>query len=228
MTTTHDTTLIELNIVHVKPRYFFHMMSHVQTITKLYEKAGIKILATWMSEAGATGQMFYITEHKSYASRSKFMDDHMTDPEWIKVTQHTLKFVYYAENFICKANPHIPMKAFSPSKKYLVQMLHQKGFPVFSSTKVWESTQAAEKVIGQHAAHAVAMLHPILNSHQCLIMIRELPDNHVDEALNAYVDAILDPKNWAHMYDTYQHVGRERNVLVRTPPFDKMPKPEGC
>jgi len=222
---THDTTLIEVNIIHVKPKYIFHLLSHVQEVKKLYEKHGVKVLATWMSEAGAAGQMYFVTKHASYAARSKFFDDHLSDPEWLTMSKHTMKFMYYSENFICKPNPHVPMKEFSTSKKYLVQMLHQKDFPVFSTTKIWEASAAAEKAIGSHAAHAVAMLHPMLNSHNCLIMIRELPDNNVDESLNAHVDAILDPHHWAHMYDTFRHVSRERNVLVRTPPFDKLPKP---
>jgi hypothetical protein len=28
------------------------------------------------------------------------------------------------------------------------------------------------------------------------------------------------------MYDIHKHVERERNILVRTPPFDKLPKTE--
>jgi len=226
MATQHDNTLIELSIVHIKPKYFFHFLSHVETVKKLYEKSGVKILATWMSEAGAVGQLFMVAQHASYAARDKFMEEHITDPEWLKQSNHTLKFIYFAENLVCKANPHVPMKSFDPKKKYLVQMLHQKDFPVFSSKKIWETTVEAEKAIGPHAAKAVAMLHPMLTSHSCLIMIRELPDNHLDEALNSYIDTILDPKNWAHMYDIHKHVARERNVLVATPPFDKLPKGE--
>jgi hypothetical protein len=225
-TSQRDTTLIELTILHIKPKYVFNFLGHVQQAKKMYEKSGIKILATWMSEAGATCQMYILMQHASYSARSKFMDDHLADPEWLNFHKHTSKFVQYAENFVCKANPHVPMKELSTTKKYLIQMLHQKDFPVFSSTKIWESTVAAEKAIGPHAAHAVAMLHPLLNSHNCLIMIRELPDNHTDESLNSYVDAILDPHNWAHMYDIHKHVERERNILVRTPPFDKLPKTE--
>jgi len=224
--TQHDTTLIELNIIHVKPKYIFHMMSHTQEALKLLQKFGVKVLATWMSEAGATSQLYMMVSYASYAAREKFMLEHMIDPEWVKYHTKVMKFIYESEQFICKANPHVPMKTIDPKKKYLVQMLKYHDFPPFSNTKIWESTVEAEKVIGPHAARAVAMLHPMLTSHSWLIMIRELPDEHIDESLNAYVDAIKDPKNWAHMYDISRHVSRERNVLVRTPPFDKLPKME--
>jgi len=101
-----------------------------------------------------------------------------------------------------------------------------KNFPPFSVQRILEASHNAEKAIGAHAAHAVALLHPMLNAHQCLIMIRELPDNNIDESLNAHVDAILDHHHWAHMYDTHHHVHREKNILVRTPPFATLPKPD--
>jgi hypothetical protein len=225
-TTHHETTLIELNIMHIKPKYIFHMLAHVQTLVKLAEKHGVKVLATWTAEAGATSTLFVLTQHASYASRSKFHEAHLADPEWLNLHKHIAKFVHHDENFVCKANPHVPMKALNASKKYLIQMLHVKDFPVFAHTKIWEAEQAAEKAVGPHAAHAVALLHPLLNSHQCSILIRELPDTNVDESLNAHVDCILDPHHWAHMYDTFRHIHRERNILVRTPPFDKLPKPQ--
>jgi hypothetical protein len=221
-----DTTLVELNIFHVKPKYIFHFLSHVQQIKKLLEKHGVKVCATWTAEAGASGQVYLLTKHASYAARAKFHDEHLTDHEWLTMHKHTAKFVYYNENFLCKPNHHVVHKEFSPAKKYLLQFLHVKDFPVFAHTKIWEASAAAEKAIGAHAAHAVAMLHPMLNSHNCTIMIRELPDNNIDESLNAHIDAILDPHHWAHMYDTFRHVTREKNILVHTPPFEKLPKPE--
>jgi len=142
MATHHDTQLIEINVVAVKPKYILHFMAHVQEMNKLHEKYGVKILATWISEAGAVHKVFIVSHHASYATRSKFHDEHLTDPEWLKLHKHMSKFITEIHNYVCKPNPHLPMKAFDTKKKIFdSNASHEELSTILRSTHLGSFTQ---------------------------------------------------------------------------------------
>jgi len=71
-TTTHytDTTLIEIRIVKAKPECKWHLLHQVENLKRLYEKSGVKVLALWMTEAGATHELITVVQHASWATRT--------------------------------------------------------------------------------------------------------------------------------------------------------------
>jgi len=221
---THDTTLIEMRVVKAKPEYIWHLLNQAETLKKLYERTGVKVLALWMTQAGATHEFITLVEFTSAAQRAQYKDFRMTDPEFVKFDITIAKYYYEIEDYICKTSVNFPtLKTINPTGKYLVQMLKYKGFLPFDSKKLAEATIELERAEGENSCPAVGILVPMMSKHQCLIVIREWPtDSKADSALNSYRDALLDSKNWPHMYDTSKHVARERSVLVRNIPFDKV------
>jgi hypothetical protein len=225
-TTTHhtDTTLIEMRVVKAKPECIWHLLHQAENLRRLYEKSGVKVLALWMTQAGATHEMVTLVQHASCASRAQYKDFRMTDCEWVKFDITIAKFYTEIEDYLCKTSVNMPtLRTINPTRKYLVQMLRYKGFLPFDSKKLFEASIELEKAEGENCCTAIGILVPMMSKHQCLIVIREWPeDSKADAALNCYRDAILDSKNWAHMHETAQHVARERNVLVRAIPTDKV------
>jgi hypothetical protein len=225
MTHYTDTTLVEMRVVKAKPEFIWHLLHQAENLKKLYQKSGVKLLALWMTEAGATHELVTLTQFDSCAARAQYKDLRMTDPEWIKFDCLIAKYFTEVEDFVCKCSINMPtMKTINPKGKYLVQMLRYKGFLPFDSKKLFEATKELEMAEGANACPTIGILIPVMSKKHCLIVIREWPaDNKADAALNAYMDVVLDSKNWAHMYDASKHIERERSVLVRGIPFDKLP-----
>jgi len=223
-TMTHDTTLIEMRVVKAKPECIWHLLHQAENLKRLYEKSGVKVLAIWMTQAGATHEMITLVQHTSCASRAQYKDFRMTDTEWVKFDITIAKFFTEVEDYLCKTSVNFPtLRTINPTRKYLVQMLRYKGFLPFDSKKLVEATVELEKCEGENSTHMVGVLVPMMSKHQCLIVIKEWPeDSKADGCLTAYLDAVLDSKNWMHMHETAQHVARERSVLVRGIPFDKV------
>jgi len=221
---THDTTLVELRVVKAKPEYIWHLLHQAENLKRLYEKSGVKVLALWMTQAGATHELLTLVQFPSAASRAQYKDFRMTDTEWVKFDITIAKYFNEVEDYVCKTSVNFPtLKTINPTGKYLVQTLRYKGFLPFDSKKLVEASLELEKLEGENTTRTIGVLVPILSKHQTLIVIREWPeDNRADDALNAYRDAVLDSKNWMHMHETAQHVARERSVLVRGIPFDKV------
>jgi hypothetical protein len=221
----HDNTIIEMRVVKAKPECIWHLLNQADKLRRLYEKSGVKVLALWMTQAGATHELVTLVSHASCASRAAYKDHRMEDPEWLRFDIRIAKYYREIEDYLCKTSVHMPtLKAIDPARKYLVQMLHYKTFLPFDSKKLFEATKELEKAEGENACTAIGILVPIMSKHQCLIVIREWPHrDSADKALNAYRDAILDPHNWAHMLDTSTHLARERSVLVRgLPPKERL------
>jgi len=225
-TTTHftDTTLVEMRIVKAKPECIWHLLHQAENLRRLYEKSGVKVLAIWMTTAGATHEMITLVQHASCASRAQYKDFRMTDTEWVKFDITLAKFFTEVEDYVCKTSVNMPtLPVIDPKKKYLIQMIRNKGFLPFDSKKLYDAIKERETVEGENACHAVTILVPMMSKHQCLIVLREYPeDNRADTHLNAYRDFVHDAKNWAHSHDTAQHVARERNVLVRPIPTERV------
>jgi len=224
MTSHTDNTIIELRVVKAKPECIWHLLAKAEDLKKLYEKAGVKVLATWMTQSGATHELVTLVQFQSCEARAQYKDFRMTDTEFVKFDITIAKYYYEIEDYICKTSVNFPtIKTINPTGRYLVQMFRYKGFLPFDSKKVFEATIELEKAEGHNSCPAVGILIPVMSKHQCIIVIREFPSaDRADAALNAYRDAILDSKNWPHMYETAQHVARERSVLVRGIPFDKV------
>jgi hypothetical protein len=224
MNTHTDTTIIEMRVVKAKPECIWHLLTQAENLRKLYEKTGVKVLALWMTQAGATHEMVTLVQFTSCAARAQYKDTRMTCPEWVAFDCTIAKYYIEIEDYLCKTSVNFPtLKTINPTGKYLVQMLRYKGFLPFDSKKLCEATIELERAEGENACPAIGILVPMMSKHQCLIVIREWPtDNKGDAALNAYRDAILDSKNWAHMLETSTHVARERSVLVRGIPFDTV------
>jgi hypothetical protein len=223
-TMTHDTTLVEMRIVKAKPECIWHLLHQAENLKRLYEKSGVKVIALWMTQAGATHEMITLVQHNSFAARTQYKEFRMTDPEWVKFDITLHKFVTEVDNFVCKTSVNFPtMRTFNPTRKYVIQMLKYKGFLPFDSKKVYEASCELEKLEGDNACTTVAMLIPMMSKKHCMIVIREFPeDSKADAHLNAYRDVVLDSKNWMHMHDTAMHVARDECILVRTIPFDKV------
>jgi hypothetical protein len=225
-TTTHytDTMLIEMRIVKAKPESKWHLLHQAENLKRLYEKSGVKVLALWMTEAGATHELITLVQHASWATRAQYKEFRMTDTEWVKFDITIAKFFTEVEDYICKTSVNMPtFKTITPNKKYLVQMIRYKGFLPFDSKKLFDTSIEMERTEGTNTCHAVGLLVPVMSTNQRLIVIREWPeDTKADEVMNHHRDAVLDSKNWAHLHDTSKHVARERNVLVRSIPFDKV------
>jgi len=232
MTTTHtthnthhtDTTLIEMRIVKAKPEYIWHLLTQAETLKKLYERSGVKVLALWMTQAGASHEFITLTQHTSCATRAQHKDFRMTDPEWVQFDCTIAKYFTEVEDYICKNSVNFPtLKTINPTGKYLIQMLRYKGFLPFDSKKLAETTIEMERLEGDNGVKTIGILVPLMSKHQCLIVIREWPtDNKADAAVNAYLDVVLDSNNWMHLHEAAQHVTRERSVLVRGIPYDKV------
>jgi len=226
MTTTHvtDTTLIEMRVVKAKPEFIWHCLHQAENLKRLYEKSGVKVLATWMTQAGATHELITLTQFTSCAARAQYKDFRMTDPEWVKfdITMH--KFIFEVEDYVCKTSINMPtLRTITPTKKYMIQMLRYKGFLPFDSKKMFETDMELSRLEGENALTTVGILIPIMSTKHYMIVIREFPeDSKADACLNAYRDVVLDAKNWAHLHDAAQHIARERSVLVKSIPFDKV------
>jgi len=226
-TSTHtstDTVLIELRIVKAKPECKWHLLHQADNLRRLYEKSGVKVLALWMTSGGATHELITLVQHASFAARVQYKEFRMTDTEWVKFDITMAKFFTEVEDYLCKTSINMPtLKTITPTGKYLLQMIRHKGFLPFDFKKLFEASKEMERVEGENACHAIGMLVPVMSTKQYMIVIREFPeDNRADAALNAYKDAHLDSKNWPMMHDAAQHYSRERNVLVRSIPFDKV------
>jgi hypothetical protein len=224
MTHTHDTTLIEMRVVKAKPECIWHMLHQAENLKRLYEKSGVKVLALWMAQAGASHELITLVQHTSCASRAQYKDFRMTDTEWVKFDITMAKYFTEVEDYVCKTSVNFPtMRTINPTRKYLIQTLRYKGFLPFDSKKMYEASCELEKCEGENACTAVAMLIPMMSKNHNMIVIREWPeDSKADMCMNAYRDAVLDSKNWMHMHDASMHVARERSVLVRAIPFDKV------
>jgi len=225
MTHYTDTTLVEMRVVKAKPEFIWHLLNQAETLKKLYEKSGVKVLALWMTQAGAAHELVTLTQFASFAKRAQYQDIRTTDPEWIKFDCLIAKYFTEVEDYVCKCSINMPtMKTIKPNGKYLVQMLKYKGFLPFDSKKLFEASKELEMLEGENACPTVGILMPVMTTNHCIIVIREFPeDNRADAAITAYMDCALDGKNWAHNYDTSKHVAPERTVLVRGIPFDKLP-----
>jgi hypothetical protein len=221
---THDTTLVEMKVVKAKPECIWHLLHQAENLKRLYEKSGVKVLALWMAQAGATHELVTLVQFPSAAARAQYKDFRMTDTEWVKFDILIATYFTEVEDFLCKTSVNFPtLKTINPTRKYLVQTLRYKGFLPFDSKKLVEASFELEKCEGENATHMVGVLIPQMSKHQCIIVIREWPeDSRADGALTAHLDAVLDSKNWMHMHETAQHVARERSVLVRGIPFDKV------
>jgi len=226
MTHYTDTTLIEMRIVKAKPEFIWHLLNEAQNLKKLYEKSGVKVLALWMPQSGATHELITLVEFASCAKRAQYKELRMTDPEWVKFDCLIAKYFYSVEDFVCKTSVNMPtMRNINPTGKYLVQMIRYKGFLPFDSKKLFEESKEFERIQGENACPMVGMLIPVMGKRHCIIVIREFPtaDNKADAVFTSYLDAVLDSNNWPRMYETSKHIAREENVLVRGIPFDKLP-----
>jgi len=219
-----DTTLIEMRIVKAKPEFIWHLLNQAENLKKLYERSGVKVLALWMTTAGSTHELITLTQHTSCVSRAQYQDFRVTDPEWVQFDITIAKYFYEVENFVCKNSVNFPtLKTIEPTKKYLIQMIRYKGFLPFDSKKLVESTIEIERLEGENAIKTIGILVPMMSKYQCLIVIREWPtDNRADDAVKAYLDVVLDSNNWMHLHEAAQHVARERSILVREIPFEKV------
>lgn len=225
-TPTHftDTTLVELRIVKAKAECRWHLFHQAENLKRMYEKSGVKVLAIWMTHAGACHELVTLVQHVSFAARAQYKEFRMTDTEWVKFDITMAKFFTEVEDFLCKTSINMPtMKTITPTGKYMIQMVRNKGFLPFDSKKYFEASRMMEQVEGDNACHMIGMLIPVMCTMNCMIVIREFPeDTKGDACLNAYKDAHLDAKNWPMMHDASMHYTRERNVLVRSIPFDKV------
>jgi len=219
-----DTTLVEMRVVKAKPECIWHLLHQAENLKRLYEKSGVKVLATWMTQAGATHELITLTMHTSFASRMQYLEFRTTDAEWVKFDITMAKFFFEVEDYICKTSINMPtMRTITPTKKYMIQMLRYKGFLPFDSKKMYESNMELEKMEGDNACKVVGILIPVMSTMHCMIVIREFPeDSKCDTALNAYFDVVMDSKNWAHMHEAAMHIARERSVLVRSIPYEKV------
>jgi len=221
-TNIHDTTLVELRVVKAKPECIWHLLAQAENLKKLYEKCGVKVLALWMTQAGATHEFITLTQYESCAARAQYKDFRMTDPEFVQFDCTIARYFTEVEDYVCKTSVNFPkLKTITPTGKYLIQMLRTKTFLPFDSKKLVEATVELERLEGQNAMPMTGLLVPMMTKHTCLIVIREWPtDNQADACLNKYRDVVLDSKNWMHMHETAQHVATERSVLVRGIPTD--------
>lgn len=226
-TTTHtgfstDTTLIELRITKVKPEFIWHLLAQAENLKKLYERSNVKVLAMWKTDAGCTHEMYTLLQHKSFAERAQYRDMRMTDPEWVQFDCKIAKFYTEIEDYVCKTSVNFPtLKTINTTGKYMIEHIRPKGFVPFDSKKLCETIVELEKETREMTT--VGVLIPVLSKLQTFIVIREFPtDNRMDEVLNKCRDMVLDSRNWATLHDVAQHVVRERNVLVRSIPFDKV------
>lgn len=231
MTTTHntthnihDTTLVEMRVVKAKPECIWHLLHQAENLKRLYEKSGVKVIALWMTQAGAAHEMITLVQHTSCASRAQYKEFRMTDTEWVKFDVTIHKFITETEDYVCKTSVNFPtMRTINPTRKYVIEMLRYKGFLPFDSKKTFESNCELEKLEGENTCTTVAMLIPMMCPKHCVIMIREFPeDSKADAHLNAYRDVVLDSKNWMHLHDAAMHVARDKTILVRSIPFDKV------
>jgi len=219
-----DTMLIEMRIVKAKPECIWHLLTQAETLKKLYEKAGVKVLALWMTTAGATHEFITLTQHTSCTTRAQYKDFRMTDCEWVQFDCTIAKYFTEVEDFVCKTSVNCPtFKTINPTGKYMIQTLRYKGFLPFDSKKLVEITTEIEKLEGENTCKTVGILIPMMSKHQCIIVIKEFPtDNRADAAVSAYLDVVLNPENWMHLHEFAKHIARERTVLVRGIPFDKV------
>jgi len=225
MTHFTDTTIIEMRIVKAKPEFIWHLLHQVETLKTLYEKSGVKVLAIWMTQAGAIHELITLVQYESFAKRVQYKDMRMADKEWVNFDCVCAKYYTETEDFVCKTSVNLPkMETIKPRGKYLIQMYRSKGFLPFDSKKLFETSKELETIEGSNACKTVAILIPFMCKFQCIITIREWPeDSRVDAALNAHKDAVFDPKNWTNLYDVSKTIRSERCVLVRGIPFDKIP-----
>jgi hypothetical protein len=219
---THDTTLIEMRVVKAKPECIWHLLNSAETLKKLYEKCGVKVLALWMTQAGATHEFITLTQYTSCAARAQYKDIRMTDPEFVQFDCTIARYFTEVEDYVCKTSVNFPtLKTITPTGKYLVQMLKTKTFLPFDSKKLVEATMELQRLEGDNGTPTVGVLVPMMTKHSCLIVISEWPtDSKADACMNTHRDVILDSKNWMHMYETAKHVSRERAVLVRGIPTE--------
>jgi len=224
-TFSNDTTLIELRIVKAKPEFKWHLLAQADNLKKLYERSNVKVLALWKSEAGSTHEMMTLVQFKSFAERVQYKDFRMTDPEWVQFDCRIAKYFTEVEDYVCKTSVNFPtMKTITPTGRYMIEQIRYKGFLPFDSKKLVDTTIEMERTLGgSEGVTTVGILVPIFSKRQTIIVIRECPtDNRTDQLLNTLRDVVMDSKNWATLHDVAQHVARERNVMVRGIPFDKV------
>lgn len=59
---TESTKIFEFSIAHVKPKYLIQCLQEIPVGKKLWEKYGGKYHGTWLTEAGASCQIFALLE----------------------------------------------------------------------------------------------------------------------------------------------------------------------
>lgn len=60
-----DTTLLELGVVEVKPKYIVACLPELEHARKIYEKHGAKYHGVWIGEAGAACTIFSLVEWRN-------------------------------------------------------------------------------------------------------------------------------------------------------------------
>lgn len=57
-----DSTIYELTVLHIKPKYMIEFLTELPQAQKLYAQHGAKYLGTWLSDAGALSQIYSLVE----------------------------------------------------------------------------------------------------------------------------------------------------------------------
>jgi len=212
-----------IDVLHIKPKYMLPMMQYLKEGISLFEKHGAKYHGVWIPEAGAASSVVTLLEWPGMDARSKALGELWSDPAWMAHHKIASRFIQCIDNYVCKANPFMTVKPINPKGKYMIQTYHAKSLGIFAAWKLNEVNEMLEKKFGAEMAHAAGLFHPIASLENCMILIREVPDNQLDRTFNNWGKAMFDVHNWLNMADAHSHYDRTRNVLVQPIPWDKVP-----
>jgi hypothetical protein len=219
-----STTIFEFSILHVKPKYMNHMLHALPNGRKILEKHGAKPLGIWLVEAGGFCELYSIAEWPSVEKRIAMRKQLFTDPEIIAHWNNVSKFICTAENFICKANTHVPCKQFTAGRPIWVDRIKPHKSDVFATQKLLELCAKFEKHFAPDIPPVHCILHPLAYPSHCIWAVWELPEGHnADRVANKIADAHRDPKNWAHMEETREAFEVMSSVVATPIPFDHLP-----
>jgi len=190
------TGLWQVDIVHVKPEYFFEYIKHISKGVELQKKHGATPINQYFTEAGGAPEVIYITKYENFEQRAKIVEGYMKDTEFQNLFKETAKCVLRVQNYVCMANPQFGVTHPSSAKtKRMFEMIKVKD-PIHYGQKIKDMVSFWQNKIGESdAARPLILLQPIFFTQQCVILIMEVPEN-LDTAFAKYGEALHDARNW--------------------------------
>jgi len=193
--------VIDVTVVKVKPKYWQEYKQGVPTGAALWQKHGAKVLGIFLTEAGPSNEVIYVTEWPNIDTRLNVLAKIHTDGDYAKMRERQ-RFIYGKETYICFARSKCPMKPFPPNERVMMKKYNLHGNSYLAENKFLDMVcYRSEK--DNTSKGPLAVLHPVSASNFGMLVFFAQPNGSIDAGQDHWYKFISDAKNWPKITEAY-------------------------